>query len=68
MNPPIRWGILGTGLIAVELAAALKTIPDAKIVAVGSRSAASANAFGDRFGISTRHASYQALEIGRAHV
>lgn len=61
MNSPIRWGILGTGLIAAELAAALKTMPGAQIAAVGSRSAASADAFADRFGIPRRHASYRAL-------
>lgn len=61
MTQPVRWGILGTGLIAAELAAALKTMSHASIVAVGSRNAASANAFAERFGIPNRHASYQAL-------
>jgi predicted dehydrogenase len=58
---PIRWGILGTGLIAAELATALKAMPDADIVAVGSRTTASADAFADRFGIPHRHASYRDL-------
>ncbi len=34
MTQPIRWGILGTGIIAGEITAALNTMPDAKVVAV----------------------------------
>jgi predicted dehydrogenase len=61
MEQPICWGILGTGLIAAELATALKAMPEAKIVAVGSRSITTADAFADRFDIPHRHASYEAL-------
>ena len=61
MNRPIRWGILGTGNIARELTGSLKKMPDAEVVAVGSRSAAGANAFADAFAIRNRHASYEAL-------
>ena len=58
---PIRWGILATGGIAHAFAQDLALQPGCEIVAVGSRSQASADAFGDEFGVPHRHASYQAL-------
>src|SRR5258708_11991965 len=58
---PIRWGILATGGIAHAFARDLALQPDCELVAVGSRSRASADAFGDEFGWPHRHASYQAL-------
>src|SRR5258708_38287590 len=58
---PIRWGILATGGIAHAFARDLALQPDCELVAVGSRSRASADAFGDEFGVPHRHASYQAL-------
>ena len=61
MVRPIRWGILGTGKIACQLTATLNTMPDARVVAVGSRSADTASAFADKFHIPHRHASYAAL-------
>lgn len=57
----IRWGILGTGRIAGDFARGLTAVDDAELVAVGSRSAETANSFGDRFSVPTRHASYEAL-------
>jgi predicted dehydrogenase len=57
----IRWGILGAGGIAGKFAAGLAVMDDAQLVAVGSRSVDSANAFGERFAIPRRHASYDAL-------
>jgi predicted dehydrogenase len=58
---PIRWGILATGKIAHAFAQDLVLEPGCEVVAVGSRSQASADAFGDEFGLRRRHASYQAL-------
>ena len=58
---PIRWGILATGGIARAFTDDLALQPDSEVVAVGSRSQASADAFGDEFGVPHRHASYQAL-------
>lgn len=57
----IRWGILSTGRIAAKMARAIGLLDDAVVIAVGSRSAASAHAFGERFGIPHQHASYEAL-------
>ena len=58
---PIRWGVLGTGRIAGEFATAMPFVKGAKIVAVGSRTQAAADGFGDQFKVARRHASYQAL-------
>ena len=56
-----RWGIIGTGNIASQFARGLKVLPDAELVAVGSRSQTSADAFGDEFNVPRRHASYADL-------
>ncbi|MEP7053619.1 MAG: Gfo/Idh/MocA family oxidoreductase [Actinomycetota bacterium] len=59
---PIRWGIAGPGGIAAKFAADFPHLDgDAEIVAVGSRRRATADEFGDRFGIERRHASYADL-------
>lgn len=57
----IRWGIIGPGRIARKFATGLQSAPGAELVAVGSRSQANADVFGDEFGVSHRHASYAAL-------
>ena len=61
MSEKIRWGILGPGGIAHKFATALKAIPDAEIVAVGSRDLQRANIFADTFDIPHRHGTYVAL-------
>ena len=61
MATPLRWGIISTGRIAHTFASDLALIDDGTIVAIGSRSQASADAFGDEFSIPHRHASYEAL-------
>lgn len=58
---PIRWGILGTGIIAGRFAEGLRFAPGAELVAVGSRQQQTAEAFGDRLGVVRRHGSYKAL-------
>src|SRR5690348_2419259 len=58
---PIRWGIIGTGSIAAAFATDLARLPDADLVAVGSRTRRGADAFGDRFAVPHRHASYADL-------
>src|SRR5579862_8049621 len=57
----VRWGILGPGSIAHRFAEGLKSLPDARLMAVGSRDGAKADAFGAKFDIPHRHGSYQAL-------
>jgi predicted dehydrogenase len=56
-----RWGILATGGIAEKFAADLRHVPDAELVAVGSRSAEAARAFADRFDVPRAHGSWDAL-------
>jgi predicted dehydrogenase len=58
---PLRWGIMATGGISHAFARDLAYLPEATIVAVGSRTQASADAFGDEFGIAARYGSYEAL-------
>lgn len=57
----IRWGIIGTGGIASTFAGDLKLLPDAELVAVGSRSQESADRFGERFEVARRYTSYEQL-------
>lgn len=57
----IRWGILSTGNIAKRMAQTLTDMPDSQLVAVGSRSQQSADAFGEAFAVPNRHSSYEAL-------
>jgi predicted dehydrogenase len=61
MTDKIRWGILGTGVIAHKFADGLSALPDAQLVAVGSRSQSTAARFGDEYGVPNRHASYEGL-------
>lgn len=61
MLKKIRWGILSTGRIAKVFARGLKFLPDAELVAVGSRTISSAKKFGAEFQIPRCHGSYQAL-------
>lgn len=56
----IGWGILATGKIAHAFAHDLALVPDARLVAVGSRRAANAEAFAAEHG-GTPYGSYRAL-------
>ena len=67
-HPRIGWGLIGAGGISDQLARALSYVPEARLVAVGSRDAAKAQAFIDqpRGDEAPRepvraHGSYQAL-------
>ncbi|MFC8710084.1 Gfo/Idh/MocA family protein [Streptomyces sp. NPDC057197] len=57
----VRWGILATGGIAAAFTADLVDLPDAEVVAVGSRRAESARAFADRFGIPRAYGTWEEL-------
>jgi predicted dehydrogenase len=57
----LRWGIVGTGGIAGRFTADVGLLPDAEVVAIGSRTVAGAEAFGEQHGIKRRHGSYAEL-------
>lgn len=57
----MRWGIMGTGVIAGMFVTDLQLTTKNEVVAVGSRTQASADEFGARYGIRTRHGSYESL-------
>lgn len=58
---PIRWGILSTGGIAGTFTDDLLLLDDHEVVAVGSRNAATAEAFADQYGIDRAYGSYAEL-------
>lgn len=58
---PVRLGVIGAGGIAASMTRALDLLPDAEMVAVGSRTQAGADAFGDEHGVPRRHGSYESL-------
>jgi predicted dehydrogenase len=57
----VRWGVLATGGMAARFTADLVDLPDAEVVAVASRSEASAKAFAERFGIARAYGGWDAL-------
>ncbi|MGW4918953.1 Gfo/Idh/MocA family protein [Streptomyces albidoflavus] len=57
-SAPVRWGVLATGAMAAAFTEDLRQLPDAEVVAVGSRTAASARRFAGRFGIPRAHGSW----------
>lgn len=56
-----RWGILATGHIATAFVQDLRLLPDAEVVAVGSRSLDAARAFADKHDIPRAYGSWQEL-------
>jgi predicted dehydrogenase len=61
MGNKTRWGIISTGSIAKTFATGLKSVENAELVAVASRTQQKAEAFGDQFAVPRRHGSYEAL-------
>jgi predicted dehydrogenase len=57
----LRWGIIGTGGIAKIFLNDLRLIDEGEVVAVGSRSRASADAFADEFEVPHRFGTYDEL-------
>ena len=57
----VRWGILATGGMAARFTADLVDLPDAEVVAVASRTEASAKAFAERFGIPRAYGGWETL-------
>jgi predicted dehydrogenase len=60
-DTPIRWGILATGTIATRFVQDLRLLPDAEVLAVGSRSAGAAAGFARRHGVPRAYGSWAAL-------
>ncbi|MFI6347127.1 Gfo/Idh/MocA family protein [Streptomyces sp. NPDC050560] len=63
MADRVRWGVLATGGIAAKFAADLVTLPDAELLAVGSRSAPAAEAFAERFGAGRAYGDWASLAV-----
>jgi predicted dehydrogenase len=61
MADSLSWGILTTGLIARKFAADLRQSRTGRLVAVGARKLADAEAFAAEFGPARAHGSYEAL-------
>jgi predicted dehydrogenase len=59
--PSLRWGVIGTGWIADRFVAALVARSSQRVVAVGSRTQSTAQAFADRHSIQRAYGSYQEL-------
>lgn len=58
---PIRWGILGTGMIAAEFAKALALVNNGLLLGVGSRNQGSADQFAETFGAARAYGDYAGL-------
>jgi predicted dehydrogenase len=61
MERSIRWGILGTGLVARDFVRGLSAVDGAGLAAVGSRKAASAREFARAFAAPRSYGSYDEL-------
>lgn len=59
----LRWGIVGTGKISNDFANALRTVKDAKIVAVAARSESSALRFATTHGVDVGLKSYEEMYV-----
>ena len=61
VDPPVRWGILGTGGITQKFIQGARRTSSARVVAVGSRTGERATSFAAEHGIERVHAGYEAL-------
>lgn len=57
----IRWGIIGTGRAARNFAQGLRSLPEAKLSAIGSRTLATAREFAHKFNVPFAHQNYEEL-------
>lgn len=57
----LRWGILGTGMIAKIVAPQIRASTTGELLAVGSRNRETAEQFGAQFAVPRRYGSYAAL-------
>jgi predicted dehydrogenase len=58
---PIRWGILATGGIAEKFTEDLRMLPDAEVLAVGSRSLEAAERFAKKYDVPRAYGSWTEL-------
>jgi predicted dehydrogenase len=61
MSAKFRWGILAPGTIANKFATSVQALPDAELVAVGSRTLEKAKSFAAKFNIPRAYGTYQEL-------
>ncbi|MGV6815836.1 MAG: Gfo/Idh/MocA family protein [Thiotrichales bacterium] len=61
MAKEVRWGVMGTGMVARQVAACFEWADNASLVAVGSRTQKSADAFAASNKIPRAYGSYEAL-------
>ncbi|MGY2064623.1 Gfo/Idh/MocA family protein [Blastococcus sp. SYSU DS0619] len=61
MSTEIRWGVVGPGRIAENVVHDFAHVPNARPVAVASRSPERADAFASRHGLDRAHGSYAAI-------
>jgi len=61
MNDKLLWGIISTGSIARTFARGLAESKTGRLLAIASRTAETAEAFGAEFGVERRYGSYEAL-------
>jgi predicted dehydrogenase len=61
MAETIRWGILGTGMIARKFAEGLRDVAGAELRAVGSRNLDTANRFAQEYNVPRAYGSYEEL-------
>lgn len=61
LSRPIRWGILATGGIAAAFVKDLRLLPDAEVLAVGSRTPEAAARFAERYAIPRAYGSWAEL-------
>ena len=59
MSRTLSWGVIGTGLIASVFANGVKQSQTGTLVAVGSRSQAAADTFGETWRIPHRYSRYE---------
>lgn len=63
MDKKVRWGILGTGMIARKMAEGLSVVPGAALTAVASRSKEKAAEFSREYGVAAAYGSYEQLAV-----
>jgi predicted dehydrogenase len=61
ISGPVRWGILATGRIATSFVNDLRLLPDAEVLAIGSRTPEAAALFAEQHGIPRAYGSWAEL-------